>query len=550
MPKPLLLARPSGLYARFLVPLDLRSRLGCRFIVRALGLPSGDRARLAAACMSVALSDTFRAMRAGRLVDKKELDELLRKAALGQLRELTLENISLPNGERIGRAQVDTPHDAALLASLLGLCPPSSNETEPADQAAGSGWRNEVIKGQVSQAVASSKSGPTLSQAIDQHLEDLRRAKRDPKTIIESRQTLRILLGLVGDLPAAGLTVDHVRSLLDGVQHWPKNATQRAEYRTLSVKQTVALSKANGEPPPKAWTLSKHWDRMAVFVRHLHAAGVLDRDLMAAIVRPSAKTEAATGRPFSHAELQTVFGAGFVPWASKWPHRWFGPMIGLYSGARVTEVAQLRVADIQSVEGIWGFVVTTEGEGNKVKNQNSRRFVPLAQPLLDAGFMAYVEDVRTAGHERLFPNLPNSTGLGLGRQLSRQFSAYVKDQGIVDPGMGFHAFRHYLITHLDRALAATGMKPEQREPVIGRISGHYKPPGTTLRRVYVDRDGLPVPAFCEPETLQERVDTLALFTPSVVLPTYCSSQFGAQLKRASVLAAREARAVAARRSSP
>lgn len=158
MPKPLLFARPSGLYARFLVPLDLRSRLGCCLIVRSLGLPSGDRARLAASCMGVALSDTFRAMRAGRLVDKKELDELLRKAALGQLRELTLENISLPNGERIGRAQVDTPHDAALLASLLGLSAPSSNETEPADQAAGSGWRNEVIEGQASQAVASQKA--------------------------------------------------------------------------------------------------------------------------------------------------------------------------------------------------------------------------------------------------------------------------------------------------------------------------------------------------------------------------------------------------------
>lgn len=46
----------------------------------------------------------------------------------GQPRELTLETNSLPNGERIGRPQVDTPHDAALLASVLGLCPPSSNE--------------------------------------------------------------------------------------------------------------------------------------------------------------------------------------------------------------------------------------------------------------------------------------------------------------------------------------------------------------------------------------------------------------------------------------
>ncbi|WP_232514342.1 hypothetical protein [Xanthomonas citri] len=45
--------------------------------------------------------------------------------------------------------------------------------------------------------------GPTLSEAIASHLADLTRAGRDPKTIIESRQTLRILLGLVGDVPAS-----------------------------------------------------------------------------------------------------------------------------------------------------------------------------------------------------------------------------------------------------------------------------------------------------------------------------------------------------------
>lgn len=95
------------------------------------------------------------------------LDELLRRAVLGQPRELTLETNSLPNGERIGRTQVDTPHDAALLASVLGLCPPSSNETEPVDQTAGLGWHNEVMKGQVSQVVAPPKGGVTLSQAID-----------------------------------------------------------------------------------------------------------------------------------------------------------------------------------------------------------------------------------------------------------------------------------------------------------------------------------------------------------------------------------------------
>lgn len=551
MPAPYFLRRSSGLYVRFFVPADLQSRLGSRYLVKPLRLPLGDHARLAAARMGVALSQVFAALRRpGGNMDRKELDELLRKAAAGELVELTLEGVRLPNGTQVARAQIDTPDDARLFAETFGLprpAPPSGLE-----EAVGlSARRMEQVRQNSARIQASAPSGPTLSQAIASHLADLARAGRDPKTVIESRQTLRILLGLVGDVPASALTVDHVRELLDGVRHWPKHASQRAEYRDLSVKKTIALSKANGEPSPMPWTLNKHWDRLSVFVRHLHAAGVLDRDLMAALARPTAhKADAETGRPFSHAELQHVFGPAFAKWAAKWPHRYWGPFLGLYSGARVTEVAQLRVSDVQAVEGVWGFVVTPVAEGNKVKNTNSRRFVPLAQPVLDAGFLGYVEEVRATGLERLFPNLPNATGLGLGRQLSRQFSSYIKKQGIAEPGMGFHAFRHYLITHLDRALAAKGMKPENREPAIGRISGHYKPPGTTLRRVYVDKDGLPVPAFCEPETLQERVGTLALFAPPVTLPAYTPGQFGEQLKRAAVLAKREARAKKSKSKTP
>ncbi|HIE5743070.1 TPA: integrase [Stenotrophomonas maltophilia] len=542
--------RSSGLYVRFFVPTDLQSRLGSRYLVKPLRLPLGDHARLAAARMGVALSQAFAALRRlGGSMDRKELDELLRKAAAGELFELTLEGVQLPNGTKVSKAQIDTPQDAALFAGLAGLdwSAPSGMEQAVALK----GRRLEQLRQSSVSNQPSAPSGPMLSQAIADHLADLARAGRDPKTIIESRQTLRILLGLVGDVPASALSVDHVRELLDGVRHWPKHASQRAEYRELSVKKIIALSKANGEPPPMPWTLNKHWDRLSVFVRHLHAAGVLDRDLMAALARPTAhKTEAETGRPFSHAELQSVFGTGFAKWSAKWPHRYWGVVLGLYSGARVTEVAQLRVSDVQAVEGVWGFVVTPVAEGNKVKNTNSRRFVPLAQPVLDAGFLGYVDEVRAVGLERLFPNLPNGTGLGFGRQLSRQFSAYIKAQGIADAGMGFHAFRHYLITHLDRALMAKGMKPEAREPAIGRLSGHYKPPSTTLRRVYVDRDGLPVPAFCEPETLQERVETLALFAPPVTLPAYTPGQFGEQLKRAAVLAKREARAKKSKSKAP
>ncbi|SDW70516.1 hypothetical protein SAMN05421681_102599 [Lysobacter enzymogenes] len=59
----------------------------------------------------------------------------------------------------------------------------------------------------------------------------------------------------------------------------------------------------------------------------------------------SAKVE--TGRSFTTAELQAIFGpSAYRPWAKKYPHRYRAPILGLYSGARVTEVAQLYVDDI------------------------------------------------------------------------------------------------------------------------------------------------------------------------------------------------------------
>lgn len=545
MPKALLLSRPSGVYARFLVPQDLRDSLGSRFLVRALHLPLGDAARQAAARLAMALSSIFKVMRAGASVDRKELDELLRKAASGELSELTLQGVTLPGGARVERAQIDTPQDARMFADIL--------RSRPAPAKDDGDWMKASRARKRAEEEAKRQQGPSLSEAIDKHIADLTRAKRDPKTLIESRHSLRILLGVVGDVAASQLTVEHVREFLDAVQHWPKNATKRAEYRDLTVRQIVTLSKSNGEPSPKAWTLNKHWDRLAVFVRHLHASGVLDRDPMAGLARLTAHSvdvEADSGRPFSHAELQIVFGPAFSSWSAKWPHRHWGVVLGLYSGARVNEVAQLRVVDVCAIEGVWGFVVTPKVEGNKVKNTNSKRFVPLAQPVLDAGFLDYVEEVRAAGHVRLFPNLPNSTGLGMGRQLSRQFSSYIKKQGIAEPGMGFHAFRHYLITHLDRALSAAGMKPEQRDPVIGRITGHYKPPATTLRAVYVDKDGLPVPPFSEPETLPERVATLRLLMPPVSLPAHVPGRFADQLKRAASVAKRVARQVPKKSKAP
>ncbi|AOY61959.1 site-specific integrase [Xanthomonas citri pv. glycines] len=501
LPKPLMMSRSAGLYARFFVPTDLRASIGSRYLVRSLGNRRGDHARLAAATMGVALSMAFDAMRKGMTVD---LDELLKKVRSGDIQELTLRNVTLPDGTRIAQAQLDNPADAAMFGDLMER----SRRVEPVEvTSARVAKRREQLRS-ASQGLANQASNALmLSKAMADHLRDLAGARLHQKTVLESRHTLRLFAGIIGkDVPVASLTQDHVRAFFEGVRYWPSNATKRPAYRDLSVPEVIKLAKKNQEPEPAAWTMAKHRQRLSVFLVSLVEGKHLAVNPLAGIRAISTPDSEDTGSPFTDAELKAIFDpVEFPKWASKYPHRWFGPILGLYSGARVNEIAQLRLEDIDTIDGVPGFFVRKIGKKQSIKNKHSRRFIPLAQPVIEAGFLTYVEEARQAGVERLFPDLPNSTGLGYGRQLSRQFSVYIKRQGVSEKGQGFHGFRHTIASKLDEAGVSAS--------AIGALTGHGTGQ-TVLEKFYIDRRSLP-----------DRVATLARFSTPIELPVYTNGTF-------------------------
>ncbi|WP_372387227.1 tyrosine-type recombinase/integrase [Xanthomonas axonopodis] len=500
LPKPLMISRSAGLYARFFVPTDLRALIGSRYLVRSLGNRRGDHARLAAATMGMALSMVFDAMRKGMTVD---LDELLRKVRSGDIQELILKDVTLPDGTRIAQAQLDNPADAAMFGDLMAR----SRRVEPAEEtSARVAKRREQLRS-ASQGIAKHASNALmLSKAMADHLRDLAGARLHQKTVLESRHTLRLFAGIIGkDVPVASLTQDHVRAFFEGVRYWPSNATKRPAYRDLSVPEVIKLAKKNQEPEPAAWTMAKHRQRLSVFLVSLVEGKHLAVNPLAGIRAISTPDSEDTGSPFTDAELKAIFDpVEFPKWASKYPHRWFGPILGLYSGARVNEIAQLRLEDIDTIDGVPGFFVRKIGKKQSIKNKHSRRFIPLAQPVIDCGFLDYVKEAR-AGLERLFPDLPNSTGLGYGRQLSRQFSVYIKRQGVSEKGQGFHGFRHTIASKLDEAGVSAS--------AIGALTGHGTGQ-TVLEKFYIDRRSLP-----------DRVATLARFSTPIELPVYTNGTF-------------------------
>lgn len=208
------------------------------------------------------------------------------------------------------------------------------------------------------------------------------------------------------------------------------------------------------------------------------------------------------------------------------PARWWLPLLALYSGGRAQELAQLHTQDIEEVAGIWGFHIAARFPGQKLKNSQSRRFVPLHPALLDAGLVTYRDElVAMLGEGPLFPGLGAKPGDAIGDWFNR---TYLRNQCHIQ-GQVFHCFRHSFITAADRA----GI-PEAR---IARITGHGQG-GSVLRGHYID-----VP------TLAERAAAVSAVNFSLpTVETYAAGQFSTFLikfargqKRRSALMARASR---------
>jgi hypothetical protein len=186
MPKPLLLNRPSGLYVRFYVPADLRPQIGSRFVVRPLYLPMGNHARVAAAYMGVAISEVFQRLRKGEAVDLNSALE----AAKGRS-DLFLGAVTLPSGVVSKDVQIQTFENERQFPTVTVITP--------------------SMQGVSGVPRTGTNRNERLAHLTEVHLSDLQRAGRDGKTLLESRHTLNLFLGIVGDKPVPHIDGDDCR---------------------------------------------------------------------------------------------------------------------------------------------------------------------------------------------------------------------------------------------------------------------------------------------------------------------------------------------------
>jgi len=146
------------------------------------------------------------------------------------------------------------------------------------------------------------------------------------------------------------------------------------------------------------------------------------------------------------------------------------PLLGLYTGARCSELCQLRVEDVDITSEIPMIKITDEGAEQNVKSDAGRRVIPLHSELLRLGFLNYV---RTLSGGSLWPTLPLRSKKP-GGYFSQWFGILRRELSI-PATTDFHSFRHTVRTALSHA--------EVPEPTIDRLLGHESG-GSVGARVY------------------------------------------------------------------
>jgi integrase len=122
--------------------------------------------------------------------------------------------------------------------------------------------------------------------------------------------------------------------------------------------------------------------------------------------------------------------------------RFWIPLIGLYTGMRLNEICQLDLSDIQqSKVGTWFISVNADTPDKTVKNNLSKRSIPIHPDLVRIGFLKFAKTQRDKS--KLFPDLKRSGRGYYSERLTRWFNeGFLPKVGVKTDKTSFHSFRH------------------------------------------------------------------------------------------------------------
>lgn len=336
--------------------------------------------------------------------------------------------------------------------------------------------RDPLIAPPASEAVMQAPPGESIMNLFDRFARE-RVGSASLDTWRQNRKVVTLFAEFLGE-GAHISTVRRrtVREWKEALFRWPIKVADTNAFAGLSFRAVIEANEKIGKPTIAPKTVNKYLAALGSFAQWLLANEHITEDVMRGMYLTLDKSERKR-LPYSPDQLAIIFGSPLFTGCKGERHehepgdvrlddwRFWIPLIALFTGARLGEIAQLLTGDVREMSDIWCFHITREGSRLKsVKTPGSERVIPVHPELIRLGFLDYHAAMVRKSHKQLFPELkPDARGFYSGVP-SKWFNGYFRAIDVkADATVSFHSFRHGIAD----AFRSAGFLDEQFAGLLG-----------------------------------------------------------------------------------
>lgn len=285
------------------------------------------------------------------------------------------------------------------------------------------------------------RTATTLGETLDRFRNDPSRARLTDDAGLKYELPLRALIEIVGEhRPLSTIERLDCSAAFDLIAGCPAHMNKRPEYRTLPTLSAIAARvRELGEPTIAPGTLRNHAHHLSSFFNWCLRKGLLTANPATRMVELKGPVTSSR-HPFKVDELNALVAA-LPRWAGSSPGFRWTPVIAIFCGMRLGEIVTLTTDDVQTLDGVWCFVLRPTDD-RRLKTAAAQRVVPVHPQLVELGLLRHVDARRLEGGGRLFPELSGTTQRETVDHFQKRFGRLVAKLFPDASGVSFHSFRH------------------------------------------------------------------------------------------------------------